>query len=63
MLAELMRLRSSIAVGGTHGKTTTTTLITHMLVAGGTDPTVVNGGILEAYGSNAVLGQGTLAGG
>ncbi len=59
MLAELMRLKSSIAVGGTHGKTTTTSLITHMLVAGGTDPTVVNGGILEAYGSNAVLGKGT----
>ena len=59
MLAELMRLRSSIAVGGTHGKTTTTTLITHMLAAGGTDPTVINGGILEAYGTNAVLGQGT----
>lgn len=59
MLAELMRLKSSIAVGGTHGKTTTTSLITHMLVAGGVDPTVVNGGILEAYGTNAVLGQGT----
>ena len=59
MLAELMRLKSAIAVGGTHGKTTTTSLITHMLVAGGADPTVVNGGILEAYGSNAVLGQGT----
>ncbi len=59
MLAELMRLKSSIAVGGTHGKTTTTSLIAHMLVAGGADPTVVNGGILEAYGSNAVLGGGT----
>ena len=59
MLAELMRLKSSIAVGGTHGKTTTTSLITHMLVAGGADPTVINGGILEAYGTNAVLGQGT----
>ena len=59
MLAELMRLKSSIAVGGTHGKTTTTSLITHMLAAGGADPTVVNGGILEAYGTNAVLGQGT----
>ena len=58
MLAEIMRLKSSIAVGGTHGKTTTTSLITHILVAGGADPTVINGGILEAYGSNAVLGQG-----
>ena len=59
MLAELMRLKSSIAVGGTHGKTTTTSLIAHILIAGGADPTVVNGGILEVYGTNAVLGQGT----
>lgn len=58
MLAELMRLRSSIAVGGTHGKTTTTTMIATLLDKAGTDPTVVNGGIINAYGSNTHLGAG-----
>jgi len=58
MLAELMRLKSNIAVAGTHGKTTTTTLIAELLVKGGIDPTVVNGGIIHAYGSNARMGQG-----
>jgi len=58
MLAELMRLRSNIAVAGTHGKTTTTTLVATMLDAGGIDPTVVNGGIIHAYGSNARVGAG-----
>ncbi len=58
MLAELMRLKSNIAVAGTHGKTTTTTMVAELLVAGGVDPTVVNGGIIHAYGSNARMGQG-----
>ncbi len=58
MLAELMRLRSNIAVAGTHGKTTTTTLVAELLVKGGIDPTVVNGGVIHAYGSNARVGQG-----
>ncbi len=58
MLAELMRLKSNIAVAGTHGKTTTTTLIAELLVKGGIDPTVVNGGVIHAYGSNARMGQG-----
>ncbi|HHB81728.1 MAG TPA: UDP-N-acetylmuramate--L-alanine ligase [Aliiroseovarius sp.] len=58
MLAELMRLKSNIAVAGTHGKTTTTTLIAELLVKGGLDPTVINGGIIHAYGSNARMGQG-----
>tara|TARA_R110002110_G_scaffold36673_20_gene122121 strand:+ start:936 stop:2348 length:1413 start_codon:yes stop_codon:yes gene_type:complete len=58
MLAELMRLKSNIAVAGTHGKTTTTTLVAELLVEGGIDPTVVNGGIIHAYGSNARMGQG-----
>ncbi len=58
MLAELMRLKSNIAVAGTHGKTTTTTMVAEVLVAGGVDPTVVNGGIIHAYGSNARMGQG-----
>ena len=58
MLAELMRLRSNIAVGGTHGKTTTTTMVATLLDAGGEDPTVINGGIIHAYGSNARVGQG-----
>ncbi|SMH54037.1 UDP-N-acetylmuramate--L-alanine ligase [Maritimibacter sp. HL-12] len=58
MLAELMRLKSNIAVAGTHGKTTTTTLIAELLVKGGIDPTVVNGGIIHAYGSNARMGEG-----
>jgi UDP-N-acetylmuramate--alanine ligase len=58
MLAELMRLKSNIAVAGTHGKTTTTTLVATLLDAGGIDPTVINGGIIHAYGSNARMGQG-----
>jgi UDP-N-acetylmuramate--alanine ligase len=56
MLAELMRLKSTIAVAGTHGKTTTTSMIAALLDAGGIDPTVINGGIINAYGSNARLG-------
>jgi UDP-N-acetylmuramate--alanine ligase len=58
MLAELMRLRSNVAIAGTHGKTTTTTLVATLLDAGGFDPTVVNGGVIHAYGSNARVGQG-----
>ena len=58
MLAELMRLKWSIAVGGTHGKTTTTSLVAAMLDTGGLDPTVINGGIINAYGTNARLGAG-----
>ncbi len=58
MLAELMRLRSNVAVAGTHGKTTTTTMVATLLVAAGMDPTVVNGGIIHAYGSNARVGNG-----
>ncbi|QFT60362.1 UDP-N-acetylmuramate--L-alanine ligase [Sulfitobacter sp. THAF37] len=58
MLGELMRLKSNIAVAGTHGKTTTTTMVAELLVKGGIDPTVVNGGIIHAYGSNARMGQG-----
>ena len=58
MLAELMRLRSNVAIGGTHGKTTTTTLVATLLDAGGLDPTVVNGGVIHAYGSNARRGRG-----
>jgi UDP-N-acetylmuramate--alanine ligase len=53
-----MRLKSNIAVAGTHGKTTTTTLVASLLDAGGVDPTVINGGIIHAYGSNARVGQG-----
>ncbi len=58
MLAELMRLQFSVAVGGTHGKTTTTSMIAALLDAGGLDPTVVNGGIINAYGTNAKVGGG-----
>ena len=58
MLAELMRLQFSVAVGGTHGKTTTTSIIASLLDAGGLDPTVVNGGIINAYGANAKVGTG-----
>ncbi|MBL8698708.1 MAG: UDP-N-acetylmuramate--L-alanine ligase, partial [Alphaproteobacteria bacterium] len=58
MLAELMRLKWSIAVAGTHGKTTTTSMCAAMLDAAGLDPTVINGGIINAYGTNAHLGSG-----
>ncbi|OWY10158.1 UDP-N-acetylmuramate--L-alanine ligase [Thioclava sp. F42-5] len=58
MLAELMRLKSNIAIGGTHGKTTTTTLVATLLDKGNFDPTVINGGIIHAYGSNARAGAG-----
>jgi UDP-N-acetylmuramate--alanine ligase len=58
MLGELMRLKWSIAVGGTHGKTTTTSLISAVLDGAGLDPTVINGGIINAYGTNARLGSG-----
>lgn len=57
MLAELMRLKNTIAVAGTHGKTTTTSMIAAMLDHGGIDPTVINGGIINSYGSNARLGD------
>jgi UDP-N-acetylmuramate--alanine ligase len=57
MLAELMRLKLTVAVAGTHGKTTTTSMIAAMLDAGGIDPTVINGGVINAYGSNARLGK------
>jgi UDP-N-acetylmuramate--alanine ligase len=56
MLAELMRLKSTVAVAGTHGKTTTTSMVAAMLDAGGIDATVINGGIINSYGSNARLG-------
>jgi UDP-N-acetylmuramate--alanine ligase len=56
MLAELMRLKRTVAVAGTHGKTTTTSMIAALLDAGGIDPTVINGGIINSYGSNARLG-------
>ena len=58
MLAELMRLQFSVAVGGTHGKTTTTSMVAAILDAGGLDPTVVNGGIISDYGTNAKVGEG-----
>ncbi len=58
MLAELMRLKWAIAIAGTHGKTTTTTMMAALLEGGGMDPTVINGGIINAYGSNAKLGLG-----
>ncbi len=57
MLAELMRLKRTVAVAGTHGKTTTTSMVAALLDAGGVDPTVINGGIIESYGSNARLGD------
>ncbi len=57
MLAELMRLKLAIAIAGTHGKTTTTTMMATLLDAANFDPTVINGGILNAYGTNARLGQ------
>ena len=58
MLAELMRLKFAVAVGGTHGKTTTTSLVAVLMDAAGVDPTVINGGIISAYGSNAKVGLG-----
>ncbi len=58
MLAELMRFKRSIAIGGTHGKTTTTSMVGALLVAGGLDPTVINGGIINEYGTNARMGDG-----
>ena len=58
MLGELMRLKWSVAIGGTHGKTTTTSLVAALLEAGGFDPTVINGGIINNYGTNARLGAG-----
>ena len=58
MLAELMRFKSCVAVAGTHGKTTTTSLVATLLDAGGLDPTVINGGIINAYGTNARMGEG-----
>lgn len=58
MLAELMRLKSNIAVAGTHGKTTTTTMVAAVLDHGNFDPTVINGGIIHAYDSNARVGDG-----
>ncbi len=58
MLAELMRLKWSIAVAGTHGKTTTTSMVATLLETAGLDPTVINGGIINAYGTNARLGTG-----
>ena len=57
MLGELMRLRWSVAIAGTHGKTTTTSLVATLLDAGGIDPTVINGGIITGWGSNARLGD------
>lgn len=59
MLAELMRFRQAVAIGGTHGKTTTTSLVGTLLDAGGLDPTVINGGIINAYGTNARMGAAT----
>ncbi|MFC0220642.1 UDP-N-acetylmuramate--L-alanine ligase [Pseudochelatococcus lubricantis] len=58
MLAELMRLKTCVAIAGTHGKTTTTSLVATLLDGGGFDPTVINGGIINAYGTNARLGAG-----
>ena len=58
MLAELMRLYSTVSVTGTHGKTTTTSLIAHIFAAAGVDPTVISGGIIQDWGTNARLGKG-----
>jgi UDP-N-acetylmuramate--alanine ligase len=58
MLAELMRLKQCVAIAGTHGKTTTTSMVAALVEAGGYDPTVINGGIINAYGTNARLGAG-----
>ncbi|HEX6604764.1 MAG TPA: UDP-N-acetylmuramate--L-alanine ligase [Sphingomicrobium sp.] len=57
MLAELMRMQKTVAVAGTHGKTTTTSMVAALLDSGGLDPTVINGGIINSYGSNARLGK------
>jgi len=57
MLAELMRMQKTVAVAGTHGKTTTTSMVAALLDGGGLDPTVINGGIINRYGSNARLGK------
>ena len=57
MLAELMRFKKSIAIGGSHGKTTTTSFVSALLEGAELDPTVVNGGVIEAYGTNARLGN------
>src|SRR3954462_7056041 len=57
MLAELMRLKQAVAIAGTHGKTTTTSIVAALLDAGGFDPTVINGGIINAYGTNARMGE------
>ncbi len=59
MLAELMRFKQAIAVGGTHGKTTTTSMVGQLLESGGLDPTIINGGILNAIGTNARMGDGS----
>jgi UDP-N-acetylmuramate--alanine ligase len=58
MLAEIMRLKWTVAIGGTHGKTTTTSMVGSLLEAAGNDPTVINGGIINAYGSNTRMGEG-----
>jgi UDP-N-acetylmuramate--alanine ligase len=58
MLAELMRMKSCVSIAGTHGKTTTTTMVATLLEAGNLDPTVINGGIINAYGTNTRLGAG-----
>ncbi|HUB85785.1 MAG TPA: UDP-N-acetylmuramate--L-alanine ligase [Rhizomicrobium sp.] len=58
MLAEIMRLKNCVAIAGTNGKTTTTTLTAALIDAGGLDPTIVNGGIINQYGTNAKLGAG-----
>ena len=63
MLAELMRLKSCVAIAGTHGKTTTTSMVAALLDGAGFDPTVINGGIINAYGTNARLGRGRMDGG
>ena len=58
MLAELMRLKWTVSIAGTHGKTTTTTMVAALLDEAGLDPTVINGGVINAYGTNARLGEG-----
>jgi len=62
MLAEIMRFKNAIAIAGTHGKTTTTSLVSALLDAANMDPTVINGGIINAYGTNARLGEGEASG-